>query len=250
MSISSKYLDLLKVCLTRTMDLKGSELERRIEGLDWPLTAETMVSYKRLDNLRELIQQVINERIKGDLIETGVWRGGASIFMKAILATAESNKKIYVCDSFQGFPKSTNVLDDEFDFLEDQRFAISVDEVRRNFEKYSLLDDNVIFVKGWFEETLPTLQGPFSLLRLDGDLFSSTNDALRALYPKLVDGGFCIIDDYSLSPCKAAVDSYRALNGIREPMMTIDHSAAYWRKDGCNSRNVKDSLGISSSAKS
>lgn len=230
MSISSRYLDLLKVCLTRTMDLKDDELSRRVEGLDWPLTAETMISYKRLDNLRELVSKVVVENIEGDLIETGVWRGGASIFMKAILYTLESKKKIYACDSFQGFPKSTNVLDDEFDFLEDAKFSVSVDDVKRNFAKYDLLDDNVVFVKGWFAETLPTLQGTFSLIRLDGDLFSSTNDALRTLYPKLVDGGFCIIDDYSLSPCKAAVDSYRALRNINEPMVTIDHSAVYWRK--------------------
>lgn len=236
--------------LTRTMDLRGDELTTRIDGLDWPLTAETMVSHKRLDNLRELIQQIVNEQIEGDFIETGVWRGGASIFMKAVLYTLGSNKKIFVCDSFQGFPKSSNILDDEFDFLNDRRFAVSLDEVKGNFEKYDLLDENVIFVKGWFADTLSTLQGPFSLLRLDGDLFSSTNDALRALYPKLIDGGFCIIDDYSLSPCKAAVDSYRALNNIKEPMMTIDHSAMYWRKNECNCRHIKDSLGISSTAKS
>lgn len=237
MSHHSRYLDLLKICLTRTMDLKGDELERSIQGLNWPPTAETMISHKRLDNLKELVSKVVVEDIRGDIIETGVWRGGASIFMKAILCTLGSNKKIYACDSFEGFPKSTNVLDDEFDFLEDKMFAVPMDEVRGNFAKYNLLDDDVVFVKGWFVETLPTLEGPFSIIRLDGDLFSSTNDALRALYPKLVDGGFCIIDDYSLPPCKAAVDSFRAMKKIKEPMVVIDHSAVYWRKNGCDKRD-------------
>ena len=212
------------------MNLKGDELERRIQGLDWPEHAETMIGHRRLDNLHTCLNTAISEDLEGDIVETGVWRGGACIYMKAILEIRKSTKKIYVCDSFQGFPQSSNVLDDEFDFLNDERFVVSVDEVKGNFEKYNLLDENVVFVKGWFAETLPTLQGPFSLIRLDGDLFSSTNDAIRALYPKLVDGGFCIIDDYSLSPCKAAVDSYRAMSNIKSPMIVIDHSASYWRK--------------------
>ena len=83
-------------------------------------------------------------------------------------------------------------------------------EVRRNFERYGLLDDQVVFLKGWFKDTLPKADiGALSILRLDGDMYQSTMDALNALYPRVSPGGYCIIDDYALPNCQKAVDEFR-----------------------------------------
>jgi hypothetical protein len=88
---------------------------------------------------------------------------------------------------------------------------VSLKEVRRNFERYGLLDDRVQFLVGWFEDTLPTATiERLAVLRLDGDMYSSTHHVLSALYPRLSVGGYVIVDDYYLDTCRAAITDYRA----------------------------------------
>ena len=109
---------------------------------------------------------------------------------------------------------------------------MSVDEVRSNFARYGLLDDQIVFVEGLFQDTLPALAaGPFALLRIDGDLYESTYVALENLYPKLSPGGFVIIDDYGgMPPCRQAVEDYRAKAGIDAPIVEIDWTGVFWQK--------------------
>lgn len=207
----------------------------RLDGKIWPESAHTMVGTKRLGQLREAVETVVREGIPGDLIETGVWRGGACIWMRALLAVdGVTDRRVFVADSFEGLPPPDpkKYPQDQGDTLYRYRtLAISEAEVRSNFEKYGLLDDQVVFVKGWFEETLPKLAAErFAIIRLDGDMYGSTMTALENLYPKLSPGGFCIIDDYGLEGCRRAVDDYRSLHGIRTPLQTIDWMGRYWRK--------------------
>jgi hypothetical protein len=209
---------------------------QRKEGLVWPGYADTMIGLKRLDNLQNCVETVIKDNIPGDLIETGVWRGGSCIFMKAILKSYEiTNRKIFVADSFEGLPEP-----DESKYPADQGdkhhtldfFVVSKEEVENNFKRYGLLDDQIIFLKGWFKDTLPTAPiDQLSILRLDGDMYESTIDALDALYPKLSKGGFCIVDDYALPNCKKAVDDYRTAHGITAPLETVDWTGRSWRKE-------------------
>lgn len=63
----------------------ASDLEARAAGRDWPATAETMIGLLRLENLQYCISEIVRAEVPGDLIETGVWRGGACIFMTAVL---------------------------------------------------------------------------------------------------------------------------------------------------------------------
>ncbi len=84
---------------------KTNELEK-LEGRIWPRYAETMIGLKRLDNIQFCIESVLSNNIQGDLIEVGVWRGGASIFMKAVLAANRAiDRRVFVADSFEGLPK-------------------------------------------------------------------------------------------------------------------------------------------------
>jgi len=200
--------------------------------------AHTMVGVLRLENLRQLTQRVIDEGVPGDFIETGVWRGGCCILMRGILAAnGIHDRKVYVADSFQGvpapkpesYPQDAGMVLHTFPAL-----SVPADVVRANFALYGLLDENVVFVEGFFSETLPAFQGgPFSLIRLDGDLYESTYVALEYLYPKLSTGGFAVIDDYGAIPaCRQAVTDYRAKHGIDEPMEQVDWTGAWWRKTG------------------
>lgn len=219
----------------RVFKVERFDPQQRYGGLDWPAFAHTMIGAQRMDNLRQCLEQVIADDVPGDVIETGVWRGGASIFAKGILdAYGQSDRKVWLADSFEGLPKPNP---DEYpDDAEDQHYMldflrVGLDEVKANFEKYGLLDDRVIFVKGWFKDTLPALNiGPISVLRLDGDMYESTIVAFDSLYNKLSHGGFVIVDDYCIKSCAKAVADFRSKHQIDEPMHEIDGIGVYWRK--------------------
>lgn len=232
-SILSRVLRLKHLQLVKQRAITTAQRE---EGRVWPRYADTMIGLKRLDNLQFCVETTIRERIAGDFIETGVWRGGACIFMRAILAAyAIADRVVYVADSFEGLPKpdSQKFPFDKGDTHYLHKFlAVSQDEVENNFRRYGLLDEQVVFLKGWFKDTLPSAPiERLAVLRLDGDMYGSTMDALTNLYPKLSRGGFCIIDDYALPGCRKAVDDFRAANGISADVMVVDWSGRYWRKE-------------------
>ncbi len=88
------------------------------------------------------------------------------------------------------------------------------------------------FLEGWFRDTLPNAPiESLAVIRLDGDLYESTTDALAALYPKLSPGGFVIVDDYgAFEPCRRAVDDYRATRGIDDAIEEVDWTGVCWRR--------------------
>jgi hypothetical protein len=208
----------------------------RAEGRDWPRFAQTMVGMLRLENVEQCVKQVIADNVPGDLIETGVWRGGVAIFMRAILEAYDDRDRIvFAADSFEGLPPP-----DETAFPADvgsrlhtaEVLAVSRNEVARNFDLYGLLDDQVRFLEGWFRDTLPTVRDrTWAVVRLDGDMYESTMDSLTNLYPGLSVGGYLIVDDYEYEPCKQAVADYRAANAITEPIIPIDWLGAFWRRE-------------------
>lgn len=197
--------------------------------------SHTMVGRHRLDNIEECLDIIRSENIPGDVAETGAWRGGASIFMKAYLqAYAMADRNVWVADSFEGMPVPRLPQDAGWDFspAKEPILAVSQAEVEENFRRYDLLDASVRFLKGWFCDTLPTAPiDRLSLLRLDGDLYESTMDALNALYAKVVPGGFVIVDDYGdFEPCRRAITEFRDTHQITAPLHKIDWSGVYWRK--------------------
>ena len=211
--------------------------EKRLIGVDWPVNADSMIGLKRMDNIEFCVNDTIKNNIPGDLIETGVWRGGSVIFMRALLkAAGVTDKTVWVADSFEGLPKpdekkyAADKGDDHFMFSD--TLAISIDQVKYNFEKYGLLDGQVKFLKGWFKDTLPAAPiEKLSVLRLDGDMYESTINALDSLYPKLSVGGYCIIDDFGVVPgCKLAVMDYRKQHNITEEIIDIDGSGSFWKR--------------------
>lgn len=254
----SLYLDLLKRCVSNTvydddLDLmRGRFIEKggryvsegglRVEpqlkylGDMWPSKAHTMIGIPRLENLQACIEEVVRNEVSGDFIECGVWRGGASIFMAGALKIyGLDDSKLWVADSFEGMPKADRVKypkECELDFDKYQDLSVSLEEVKRNFTRYGLLDDRVKFLKGWFKDTLPKAPiEKLALMRLDGDLYESTWDCLTNLYPKLSTGGFVIVDDYnSVKSCTDAVDDFRTQFNVKSELELIQGSGAYWKK--------------------
>lgn len=229
---TSLYLDIMKRSLTGRISEEG-ELRR----LDRPTSARTMIGQKRLDNLQFCVERALDDRVPGDLIETGVWRGGATIFMRAILKDCGvQDRRVWVADSFEGLPPPNpeEFPEDEGDELYTKEvLAVSLEAVKDGFRRYGLLDGQVRFLKGWFRDTLPSAPiQKLAVARLDGDMYESTMDALVNLCPKLSPGGFLIVDDYGgIEACRKAVHDYRDEHGIKEEITRIDWNGVYWRRD-------------------
>jgi GT2 family glycosyltransferase len=238
------YLDLMQRCLINTIyedpaqdpwSQRRFDPAKRAGGLDWPSQAHTMIGQHRMDNIRSVVETVLADGVPGDLIETGVWRGGACIYMRAILrAYGVTDRRVFVADSFEGLPPPdadrypADAGDRHHTF---EPLAISLEEVRANFAKYDLLDDQVVFLKGWFKDTLPSAcVDRLAVLRLDGDMYESTMDALGALYDKVVPGGFVIVDDFGLPGCQQAIGDFRRERGITDVLVPIDQMSVYWRR--------------------
>ena len=212
------------------------DLALRDDGREtFPFTAETMIGLARLNQLQDAVEDVITKGVPGDLIEAGVWRGGACIFMRGVLAAHQvTDRTVWVADSFQGLPRPSGdypVDGDGFPFWENPTLAISQEEVEKNFAKYGLLDQQVRFLKGWFKDTLPHAPiDQLAVLRLDGDMYESTIQTLDALYSKVSAGGYVIVDDYgAVEGCRAAVEDFRNDHGIIAPITRIDWGGVYWQ---------------------
>ena len=189
-SAARAYLDLLQRCLTREAFLdqewwdadlrdwpggrdavvpvlrergwrvvRRGDPEARAEGRDWPPTAETMIGTARLDNVVRCCVQAVQDGIPGDLIETGVWRGGSTILMRGVLqALGDAERRVWVADSFEGLPvpdAERYPADEGLDWSGVGVLKVDADAVRANFARYGLLDDRVRFLEGWFSDTLP-----------------------------------------------------------------------------------------------
>jgi O-methyltransferase len=255
------YLDLLKLGLcdlagassqsvgamldgsVMSRELRGDDLRLRVAGMDWPLQGLTMIGLNRLDDLESCLESVLEEEIDGDVIEVGAWRGGAAIFMRALLDTRRDQRTVWVADSFQGFPAADGSDDDavrlgSYDFL-----AVPLEEVRAGFARFGC-EQNVRFVPGFFEETLATLDGRrWSILHLDADTYQATRLALTHLYPGLAAGGYVVVDDYgTVEGCREAVEEFRRSNGITEPLEKVDPMCIRWRRQSeAPIRTVPDS---------
>jgi O-methyltransferase len=208
----------------------------RMEGRDWPNLAHTMIGVKRMENLQFCVEEVIRNGVPGDLIETGVWRGGACIFMRGILkAYGVTDRTVWVADSFAGLPPPNpeKYPADAGDVHHRIKpLAISLEQVKENFAAYGLLDGQVQFLKGWFKDTLPGASiRHLAVARLDGDMYESTMDALKHLWPKLSVGGYLIVDDYGIvAGCRRAVEDFRKVERIEDPIQDIDGWGVFWQR--------------------
>lgn len=231
--LADLYLNLLKSTLTGLvyedpplpmpwLPLQPYDAAVRAQGSDWPSHAPTMIGLDRLDHLQHCVETVLEEDVPGDLLEAGVWRGGACILMRAILkAHGDLDRRVWVADSFQGLQRHAPGH---------EALAVPLEQVCRNFGLYGLMDGQVQFVPGWFSESLPGPVGKLALLRLDGDQYQAQMPVLESLYPRLSPGGYVIVDDYpGIEETRLAVDEYRAREGIVQEIQLCPNTG-WWRK--------------------
>lgn len=211
------------------------DMDERLVGRDWPINAETMVGLRRLEQLNAAMHTVMAEGVQGDFLETGVWRGGASIYMAAFNKVYGLKRKIIAADSFQGLPKpkDTQPIDADSVWHQIPYLSVPLDEVRANFDSYGLLDDSVEFLVGFFSESMAQLASEkLAILRLDGDMYDSTHDVLVGAYDRVTPGGFVVVDDFSLDGARMAVADFLASRGQQVTFSRIDDDSIFWRKTG------------------
>jgi O-methyltransferase len=138
---------------------------------------------------------------KGCVVECGVWRGGMSAAMTEVLG---NKRTYYLFDSFEGLPDAKEIdgkaaLKWQKDKTAPNYFNNCAAEIEYAQKAMSLSKaGRVEIVKGWFNETLAVavIDEPIAVLRLDGDWYDSTMDCMENLYPKVVEGGLVLMDDY------------------------------------------------------
>jgi len=215
-------------------DHSGNLIEEA-KGANFAHTAHTMIGRRRLDNIHLCLDTIVQDSVPGDFIETGVWKGGATIFMRGYLAAHDiGDRVVWVADSFEGLPPPTHEKDSGLNYSKNAfpYLCVGIEEVQELFRRYDLLDEQVRFLKGWFRDTLPDAPiRQLALLRMDGDLYESTMDALNSLYFRLAPGGFVIVDDYNtFSQCREAVQEFRSRNKVLDEIIPVDSECVYWRR--------------------
>lgn len=232
-----------------SLDANAEFGRRKLRALKALGPLPTVVSDERVSWTLTLTDLVLRRAIAGDIIETGTFRGGTTIAILFALADRAPEKAVWAADSFQGLPVSV-AQDQKCDRRNnggkacDIRSAGTFMSTRGTFEsnlwRFAVNRTRLRVVEGWFSQTLPTSgmrRRGLSFIRADGDLYMSTRDALRALYPLLRPGGVIYIDDYgSFGGCGKAVDEFRDEHNISSPLHEIwedNHSffeAVWWTK--------------------
>lgn len=241
------------VQLTLASDLANATLARfRHLGRSRRATPlPTIVSETRVYWTLLLAHHMARGAVAGDFVETGVYRGGTTIAMLRALAEANQTYRWHwACDSFAGLPEAEpqdaicahkrsgahGCAVPRAGDLSSNRAAF--EENVRQWHTRMALSENLRTVAGWFNTTLPAPgMRAISFLRLDGDAYASTRDALVALYPRVSRGGIVYVDDYGgYGGCAAAVDEYRRANGVTAPLQMIwEPGARHSRKSCCKS---------------
>lgn len=222
-------LEKLKIQLLQLVEITTEEaMYGRINGLHWQ--GYTMIGLRRLDNLEHCIQMVARDSVPGCIVEAGVWRGGACIFAAGALKEYGIDRNVYVCDIFDGtFPPPTNEHDQWTVKNDFSPLSVSLADVENNFKKFNLHTPNVIFKKGWFSDTLPTITEPVAVLRIDGDTYQSTMETLL-LEKNIPKGGFIIMDDWAIASSQKAFLDYFKGKVTEKDVIPVDSLSVYWRK--------------------
>jgi len=197
----------------------------------------TMTSIERVYSLYKAVEYIVKLKVPGDMVECGVWKGGSSMAIAStLLKMNDTTRKIYLYDTYAGMSEPTHK---DVDFLgrlaikeweinqEDDfnKWAYSaLEETKRNLFKTGYPKENLLFVKGRVEETIPKIiPDNIALLRLDTDWYDSTYHELRYLFPRLSVNGIVIIDDYDFfKGQREAVDKYFKENNINMLLNIID----------------------------
>jgi O-methyltransferase len=210
----------------------------------------TLVTYDGLVSLADQVRHCEDAGIEGDFVEMGTYRGGALALMAlANLKYGKSRRTLHGFDSFEGIPWPDSERDDLF-WIQDA-LKLNLDDCKGQTQaanrvvgtrdEFDALFNTVVpypkeclkVHQGWFQNTVSAAAkeiDKIAILRLDSDLYDSTKICLDALFPKVVDGGFVIIDDWCLKGARSAVQDYLSAHNLRPYINLADGTVRYFIK--------------------
>ncbi|MBW2971244.1 TylF/MycF family methyltransferase [Candidatus Woesearchaeota archaeon] len=216
------------------------EMDNRFRGIYFKCNKYSMTSIERMYALYKSVEYVVKANVPGAFVECGVWEGGSSMLMAyALLSMGITNRKLYLYDTFEGMSKPTAKdcrISDSAPVMGQWRKAhksthndmgyAPLDRVKRNMFSIGYPAENIVFVKGKVENTIPeTRPKTISLLRLDTDWYESTHHELVHLFPRLQKKGVLIIDDYGhFAGARVAVDNYFKKHKINMLLNRVDYT--------------------------
>lgn len=206
-----------------------------ILGICSPLS---LLSHERLQNNINAITAIEKNRIEGDVVEIGVWKGGSMLAMiKAYECLKTTPRSFYLYDTFEGMtPEGPYDIDSQGHTATSLisspgiKCIAHLDEVKRNIQTNCSLPDTQIHyqVGDIMKNTL--VPERIACLRLDTDWYESTRHELETFYPKVVSGGWVIIDDYGhWLGCRRAVDEFLAAHPDIN-LIPVDYTGVYFIK--------------------
>ena len=205
--------------------------------------SHSLVGSKGLEATYDLVDELINSEIEGDIIELGVAEGGCALLIGTLLFkyNHESQRNLWLFDSFEGLPEPT-----EDDFIDGETgdhvrplpkgsCLGTIDQVKDLLHtKNQLPSENIIYVKGWFEDTVPASRDRIdkvAILRIDGDWYESVDTCLKGLFDKVTTNGYIIIDDYeSCYGAKKATDEFIKERQIPTEIILDGRGGCYFKK--------------------
>lgn len=230
---------LLSYSELRVINNIDSDIEDEFIDIFLKCKCYTMTSLQRMYSLYQAIKYISLNGVPGDFVECGVWRGGSAMVIAHTLKQLNDlNRKIYLYDTYTGMVEPSDLDCDyedtgafeEWSSSQTENYNIwcyaSIEDVENNLFLTDFPKENIVFVKGKVEDTIPdTIPEEIALLRLDTDWYESTYHEMVHLYPKLGNKCVLIIDDYGhWQGAKRAVDQYFEENNIHLLLNKIDYS--------------------------
>jgi len=215
------------------------DMEEEFEEIRKKCAPYTITSVQKMYALYIATKYIVEHNIPGDLVECGIFKGGSSMLMALTLRKLNTTqRKIYLYDTYTGMPKpskdDTNYRNEDMEGLwkrkqkkdHNELLYGPLDEVRANMYSTGYPQENIKFVKGMVEETLPKIiPDKIAILRLDTDWYESTYHELLHLFPRLSVHGVLLLDDYGcLKGAKKATNQYFKENGIKVLLNRVDYS--------------------------
>jgi O-methyltransferase len=193
----------------------------------------TTVDLQRLKNLDALAHRIDALGVEGDVVECGTYNGGTGAILARVATRSPLGRHVYLLDSFEGLPPSSD-LDGPEAGAYTGAFCGSVENVRAVLKAVGVAEDRVTVVKGWFADTVPSLEvEKIALLHIDADWYESVSLVLKHLYDKVERGGYVVLDDYGYwEGCRKAVHELLTEREETVSLTDVDGIGAFFQKQG------------------
>lgn len=197
----------------------------------WLIRRNTMVGPERIQNLARLAQRIEDERIPGDVVECGVYKGGTAAILARSATHSPLARTVWLFDSFQGMP-AASAADGPEAASWVGNLSSSPAPVEKLLRRTGADLSRVRIVPGLFQDTFPSVRIPqIALLNIDADWYESVNLCLETFYNAVVPRGFISIDDYGAWPgCRRAVDEFFQSHALSYPLERVDPTAHWFQK--------------------